>query len=116
MKEGKSLRRLAEEIGVSHSYLSQVLHGKRPASEKVQAVLNMVSMVSKNQVQQRTENPRVNSSILFLGTNIYVILSGLTGTVTSSLLFSIRQILVEPQALDNDACFASLVPVLLLQR
>ena len=31
----KSLRSIAEELGVSHSYLSQVIHGKRPASEKV---------------------------------------------------------------------------------
>jgi transcriptional regulator with XRE-family HTH domain len=31
----KSLRQLARELGVSHSYLSQVKHGKRPASAKV---------------------------------------------------------------------------------
>ena len=31
----KSLRQLARELGVSASYLSQVKHGKRPASEKV---------------------------------------------------------------------------------
>lgn len=47
MKEQKSLRALAKELGVSHSYLSQVMHGKRPASEKVQEAINMVSMVSK---------------------------------------------------------------------
>ncbi len=35
MKRQKSLRQLAKELGVSHSYLSQVLHGKRPASDKV---------------------------------------------------------------------------------
>ena len=41
----KSLRQLAKEMGVSHSYLSQVRHGKRPPSEKV--VSKMVSsMVS----------------------------------------------------------------------
>ncbi len=45
----KSLRQLARELGVSHSYLSQVQHGKRPASEKVQEALNMVSMVSKSE-------------------------------------------------------------------
>lgn len=44
--EHKSLRQLARELGVSHSYLSQVRHGKRPASEKV--VSKMVSkMVSR---------------------------------------------------------------------
>ena len=37
----KSLRALAKELGVSHSYLSQVMHGKRPASDKV--VSKMVS-------------------------------------------------------------------------
>jgi transcriptional regulator with XRE-family HTH domain len=31
----KSLRQLARELGVSASYLSQVRHGKRPASRKV---------------------------------------------------------------------------------
>ena len=37
----KSLRQLARELGVSHSYLSQIKHGKRPASAKV--VSKMVS-------------------------------------------------------------------------
>ena len=36
----KSLRALAKELGVSASYLSQVKHGKRPASQKL---LNMLS-------------------------------------------------------------------------
>ncbi len=31
----KSLRQLAKELGVSHSYLSQIKHGKRPASDNV---------------------------------------------------------------------------------
>ena len=35
MKRTKSLRQLAKEMGVSTSYLSQVKHGKRPASQKV---------------------------------------------------------------------------------
>lgn len=37
----KSLRQLAKELGVSHSYLSQVKNGKRPASNRV--VSRMVS-------------------------------------------------------------------------
>ena len=37
----KSLRQLAKELGVSHSYLSQVKNGKRSASDKV--VSKMVS-------------------------------------------------------------------------
>lgn len=61
--EHKSLRQLAKELGVSHSYLSQVQHGKRPASKKV------VSMVSNSGKQNgpdlateltlRTDNPKV---------------------------------------------------------
>lgn len=35
--EGRSLRALASEAKVSYSYLSQVINGKRPASEKVLA-------------------------------------------------------------------------------
>ena len=37
--EGKSLRAIAKELEVSHSYLSQVINGKRPASEKVLTTL-----------------------------------------------------------------------------
>ena len=35
MKKRKSLRQIATELGVSPSYLSQVMTGKRPAPEKV---------------------------------------------------------------------------------
>jgi len=35
MKGIISLRQLSKELGVSHSYLSQVINGKRPAIEKV---------------------------------------------------------------------------------
>jgi transcriptional regulator with XRE-family HTH domain len=35
----KSLRQIAKDISVSHSYLSQVINGKRPASEKVLTTL-----------------------------------------------------------------------------
>ncbi len=31
----KSLHQLAKELGVNHSYLSQVEHGRCPASDKV---------------------------------------------------------------------------------
>ncbi len=66
MKKQKSLRQLAKELGVSHSYLSQVLHGKRPASEKVQEALNMVSMVSNTEasigLKIRRSNILVGSS------------------------------------------------------
>ena len=45
----KSLRQLAKELGVSHAYLSQVKHGKRPASAKV--VSKMVSSGEQNSGQ-----------------------------------------------------------------
>ncbi len=61
MKKKQSLRALAKELGVSHSYLSQVQHGKRPASDKVQEALDMVSMVSKSEANSglkiRRRNP-----------------------------------------------------------
>ena len=77
MKKQKSLRALAKELGVSHSYLSQVKHGKCPVSQKVvSSGLLEVGDLSYNRicaevaqlVEQRTENPRVLSSILSLGT------------------------------------------------
>jgi transcriptional regulator with XRE-family HTH domain len=40
--EKKSLRQLAKEIGVSASYLSQVMNGKRPASEKISGKLDNI--------------------------------------------------------------------------
>jgi transcriptional regulator with XRE-family HTH domain len=40
----QSLRELATELGVSHSYLSQVIHRRRPASERVaQALAELLS-------------------------------------------------------------------------
>ena len=48
----KSLRQLAMELGVSHSYLSQVKHGKRPPIQKV--VSKMVSN-SKQNVKQTND-------------------------------------------------------------
>ena len=47
----KSLRQLARELGVSASYLSQVKHGKRPASQKV---LSKVLSNVKQNVDART--------------------------------------------------------------
>ena len=35
MAKQKSLRAMARELGVSASYLSQVVHGKRPPSKRV---------------------------------------------------------------------------------
>lgn len=50
----KSLRQLARELEVSHSYLSQVKHSKRPASQKV--VSKMVSSGKQNRVDVPASN------------------------------------------------------------
>ena len=43
MKKKKSLRQTAKELGMSASYLSQVKHGKRPASHKMLSKLKMLN-------------------------------------------------------------------------
>ena len=55
-RKGKaiSLRQLAEEIGVSPSYLSQVINGKRPASSKVAEVLSNLDLNMLSNVKQST--------------------------------------------------------------
>ena len=75
----KSLRQLATELGVSHSYLSQIQHGKRPASQKVVSKLvsngkhrfldtetlnsyNNPSWQRSSVVEQRTHKPLVVGS------------------------------------------------------
>ncbi|MFC1977174.1 multiprotein-bridging factor 1 family protein [Chloroflexota bacterium] len=63
----KSLRQLAKELGVSHSYLSQVKHGKRPASDKVQEALDMVSMVSNTEARVGTSTPLGGINSVFGG-------------------------------------------------
>ena len=50
----KSLRQLARDIEVSPSYLSQVLNGKRPASDRVaKALCNWQLSVKQNVKQNR---------------------------------------------------------------
>ncbi len=81
MKKQKLLRALTKELGVRHSYLSQVRHSKCPASQKVVSKMvssgllkvddlgyNRIYAEVAQLVEQRTENPRVPSSILGLGT------------------------------------------------
>ena len=78
--EGKSLRARAKEHGVSHSYLSQVINGKRPASEKVLTTLltsgllesdflpyNEATSQRSSGVEQRFRKPPVDSSNLSAG-------------------------------------------------
>ena len=50
MRQHKSLRALARELGVSASYLSQVQHGKRPASDRLLSALDCLSV--KQSVKQ----------------------------------------------------------------
>ena len=78
--EKKSLRAIAKELGVSHSYLSQVIHGIRPASEKVLTTLLTSGLLKDNfltyneancqrssGVEQRFRKPPVVSSNLTAG-------------------------------------------------
>jgi len=82
----KSLRQLARELGVSHSYLSQVRHGKRPASDKVvskmvsNGKLNLFDTDTINSynsserqrssvVEQRTHNSRLKCQAVILRSN-----------------------------------------------
>ena len=73
--EGKSLRAIVKELGVSHSYLIQVINGKRPASEKVLTTLltsgllesdflgyNNAYWQRSSGVEQRTHKPLVGGS------------------------------------------------------
>ena len=69
--ENISLRAIAKECGVSHSYLSQVLNGKRPASKKIAHKLireglfsvsgkQMVSNSVKQNLLEKTANITYN--------------------------------------------------------
>ena len=76
----KSLRQLAQELGVSASYLSQVRHGKRPASAKLLNALASIKQSVKQCVKHgakqsylsdsepggiRTHDPRIKSPLLY---------------------------------------------------
>ena len=52
----KSLRQVAKELGVSASYLSQIRHGKRPASEKM---LNTLLFKDVQDVQESVKHDKV---------------------------------------------------------
>jgi transcriptional regulator with XRE-family HTH domain len=78
--EKKSLRVLAKESGVSHSYLSQVISGKRPPSDRVLTILLTNGLLKNNNLQynesirqrssvveQRFRKPSVASSTLAVG-------------------------------------------------
>ncbi len=66
--EGKSLRAIAKELGVSHSYLSQVINGKRPASKKVAYQL-LTNGLSGNNFLGYNEPARQRSSVVEQGTH-----------------------------------------------
>ena len=66
--ENKSLRAIAKELGVSHSYLSQVINGKRPASERVLTTL-LTSGLMKNDFLRYNESTWQRSSVVEQGTH-----------------------------------------------
>ena len=49
MKQKPSLRQLAKELGVSASYLSQVMNGKRPPSDKLLSNANVKRLLTVKQ-------------------------------------------------------------------
>ena len=67
----KSLRQLAKELGVNHSYLPQIRNGKRPPSQK------LVSMVYYFEANSGTSNPLVGINSVFGGFDSHVLLSAL---------------------------------------
>ena len=70
MKRNKSLRQLAKELGVSHSYLSQIKNGKRPASQKV---VSKVISSGKQIVQYEVDDNRSSSyNFILLGNSLVV--------------------------------------------
>jgi transcriptional regulator with XRE-family HTH domain len=91
-----SLEELAEDLGVSASYLSQVRHGTRPPSAELLSYANAMKLLDIKHnldyeranrynthnaevaqvVEQRTENPRVSSSTLLLGTGYAIMRRG----------------------------------------
>ncbi len=50
----KLLRQMAKELGVSHSYLSKIKHGKRPASSRIEVSLHKVVSNSHKLVSNNT--------------------------------------------------------------
>ena len=57
-RKNKSLRQIAKELGVSASYLSQVRHGKRPASE------NLLNSLMFKDVQNVQESVKHDNSLI----------------------------------------------------
>ena len=69
-----SLRQIAKELGVSPSYLSQVVNGKRPASDKLLSnpsfkVLSNVKQNVKHEVDAETSN---SYNLAMLGNSLVV--------------------------------------------
>ncbi len=57
MNKQKSLRALAKDLGVSASYLSQVKHGRRPASKRVAKIVSTLDLRVKQVKQSVKHNP-----------------------------------------------------------
>ena len=63
MKKRKSLRQIAKGLGVSPSYLSQVMNGKRPASEKVCLTLTHEMLSNHNGNLLNTDTRSLGNSL-----------------------------------------------------
>ena len=86
MKNGnKSLRQLAKELGVSHSYLSQVKNGKRPVSSKIAHFVPDLLTTSHKMVSNNSKGTSQDSEILCYNKSVSAELcSGSTGDFGSS--------------------------------
>ena len=66
MDRGKSIRQLAKDMGVSASHLSQVRHGKRPASANLQNAIDScrqgVRQGARSVKQSRSQNGKISRS------------------------------------------------------
>ena len=63
LAKGISQKELSKQLGVSASYLSQVKHGKRPASTKLLNLLNKQSYLQLTEPGGiRTHDPRIKSA------------------------------------------------------
>ncbi|HEY87905.1 MAG TPA: helix-turn-helix transcriptional regulator [Dehalococcoidia bacterium] len=74
----KSLRQLARELGVSASYLSQIRHGKRPASDK---------LLSNSLTRFGTSNPSGGINSVFGGFDSHALPPLLLNFYHSTLLY-----------------------------
>ena len=96
--ESKSLRAIAKELGVSHSYLSQVINGKRPASEKVLTTL-LTSGLMKSRNSSYNERTWQRSSAVEQGTHKPLVAGSIPAAATKLFLIQRESMVVKSIAL-----------------